>query len=96
MYPTNITLLLESEDEGVFKCRHHSLDHDINWRVNGSTVTSFAGIILRGSVRENGSLVDTLTIPARSEYNETEVVCLVGFLETLTAKLFVMRGGSEP
>ena len=73
MYPTNITLQLESKDEGVFKCRHHSLDRDINWRVNGSTVRHFANIILPGAISENGSLIDTLTI---QEYNGTEVVCL--------------------
>ena len=101
MYPTNITLLLVSEDEGIFKCRHHSLDRDIIWRVNGSTVRHFANIILPGSISENGSLIDTLTIPARPEYNGTEVVCLASIdgsmsERTPTAKLFVMRGGSDP
>ena len=100
MYPTNVTLLLESEGEGVFKCCHRSLDHDINWRVNGSVVGRFVNIITQGSISDNGSFVHTLTIPARSEYNGTEVVCqasLDGSMSerTPTAKLLVMRGGSE-
>lgn len=75
-YPMNITLVIGmSEAKAVFRCRHQSLEATISWRVNGSPPGEFPDIT-RGTVRENGTEVDTLTIqPARSEYNGTEVVC---------------------
>ena len=50
-------------------------------------------------VNENGTIVHTLSIPARSEYNETEVVCLATFLDALPDKsppvlLTLIAGGS--
>ena len=84
--------------EAVFKCWHRSLDRDINWRVNGTFYRNFPDIT-RGSIKENGRIVtDTLMIPARSEFNGTEVVCLAtanGFNEeTFPAKLLIMKGQS--
>ena len=96
--PVNITLLLGSVKEvAVFRCQHHSPDPYISWRVNGTSIRHFPDII-EGSIRENGTEVtNTLTIPARSEYNGTEVVCLAfsddgSREETPPAKLYVMRG----
>ena len=51
----------------------------INWRVNGSPAGQFFDITV-GSMRENGTIVNTISIPVRSEYNETEIVCLANFL----------------
>ena len=73
-YPSNISLLTESEMEAVFRCRHQSTDTDITWRVNGSPVGRFPDITT-GSTSDNGIVVNTLTIPATSEHNGTEVVC---------------------
>ena len=73
-YPMNITLLIGSETEAVFRCQHQSLEANIVWSVNRSLVGLFPDIT-PGFIRENGSLVSTLTIPARSKYNGTEVMC---------------------
>ena len=96
--PSNITLLLGSEVEvAVFRCQHQLLNRDISWRVNGTLLSHFSDIT-RGSIRENDAKTETLIIPARSEYNGTEVVCLAISAdlsireETLPAKLFVMSG----
>ena len=59
----------------MFRCRHLSTDADITWRVNGSPVGQFPDIAT-GSINDNGTLVNTLTIPAFPAYNGTEVVCL--------------------
>ena len=64
----------------VFRCRHTSVETFIFWRVNGSAVGLLPDITT-GSISENGAVVYTLTIPARSEYNGTEVVCVAAFLD---------------
>ena len=70
----------EMGSEAVFRCRHQSVNAFINWRVNGSPAGNFFDITV-GSMRENGTvIVNTLSIPVRSEYNGTEVVCLANFL----------------
>ena len=61
-------------EPAVFRCRHVSVEAIIGWRVNGSSAVLFPDIELR-SIRENGVKMCTLSIPARSEYNETEVIC---------------------
>ena len=77
--PSNVTLPIRSQTEAVFRCQHQSADV-ISWRVNGSSVRQFPDITT-GSINENGAIVYTLTIPARSEYNGTEVVCLALFID---------------
>ena len=64
----------------VYRCRHTSPQAIIGWRVNGSSLVQFPDITT-GSIDENGALVYTLTIPARSEYNGTVVVCLALFTD---------------
>ena len=73
-YPMNITLTIGFENNAVFRCRHQSVEAIIGWRVNESPLGLFLDISQR-SIPENGTLVNTLTIPVRSEYNETRVVC---------------------
>ena len=80
----------------VFRCRHHLLDLDTNWRVNGSTVGPFPEI-MEGTLNENDTKVFTLKIPADSKFNATTVVCVAAFLDgsmnqTPAATFFVMRG----
>ena len=66
----------------VCRCLHTSPEAIISWLVNGSSLTS--GLfpdIKTDSVVENGTIVYTLTIPARSEYNRAEVECVAFFLD---------------
>ena len=64
----------------VHRCCHTSQEAIIGWRVNGSSPRLFPDIT-SGSIIENGTLVYTLTIPARSEYNGTEVQCVAAFFD---------------
>ena len=80
-YPSNFILLLESEMEAVFECRHQSTEAIIGWRVNGSSLGEFPNIREANSIRENNARVYTLTIPARSKYNGMEVVCVAAFTD---------------
>ena len=68
--------------------------------INGEFFQSgqFPGVVT-DFVNENGTIVHTLSIPARSEYNETEVVCLATFLDAPPDKsppvlLALIAGGS--
>ena len=76
-------LMLKSDpemgSEAVFRCRHQSINAFINWRVNGSPAGHFFDITV-GSMIEKSTIVNTLSIPVRAEYNGTEVVCLANFL----------------
>ena len=64
----------------VFMCRHLNASV-IDWSVNGSLVQRDTPLdITPGTTRDdNRELVETLTITARPEYNETEVVCVARF-----------------
>ena len=65
-----------------FRCRHNSSEAITYWRVNGSMVPSRQFPDIRsGFVIGNGTKVYTLNIPARSDYNGTEVVCLAVYLD---------------
>ena len=64
----------------VFRCQHQTAD-TIRWRVNGTLVgRSPPPDITPSTTRDNnGNLVDTLTVIARSQYNGTMVVCVARF-----------------
>ena len=62
------------------RCRHILLDAIITWSVNGSPLGLFPNIT-SGSIIENGSRVDTLTIPAEPQYNGAVVECLAVFTD---------------
>ena len=63
----------------MFRCRHLTADA-ISWTVNGLSRRDFPEDIVPGSTNDHdGTLVYTLTIPARSEYNGTEVECVAFF-----------------
>lgn len=83
-YTVNITLPIGSETNAVFRCRHQSLEAIIVWRVDGLPRRRFPNITI-SSISEGGNAVDLLIIPARSEYNGTEVECEAFF-----------RNGSQP
>ena len=63
-------------EDAVFGCRHPTADL-IDWIVNGSMIgTNPPPDIYLGIVQgDNETLVDTLTILGRPEYNGTVVVC---------------------
>ena len=68
--------------KAVFNCQHFSASI-IRWRVNGSFVGGSPPVdITPGTKRsENGTLVDTLTIIARTVYNKTTIVCVAQFYD---------------
>ena len=76
--PSTVTSEVENgtaKEQVMFRCRHQRTDAVIGWRLNGLPQGHYPGV-LDGSVREiDDTLVYTLTIPVRSEYNGTEVVC---------------------
>ena len=78
--PTSEMIELDGVEQAVCRCRHRSPDAIIGWRVNGSSLGQFPDITT-GSINENGSLVYTLTIPARSDYSGMVVVCLALFTD---------------
>ena len=63
-----------TEENVVFRCRHQRLDAVIGWQIDRLPHGHYPDIV-DGSIRSNGTLVYTLIIPARLEYNRTEVVC---------------------
>ena len=87
------------EREAKFRCWHPTADA-IGWRVNNLPSRDFPDSTL-GSINDKGTMVNTLTIPARSEYNETEVVCLATFINgspaevTPSVKLIIVKGWLE-
>ena len=78
--PSSEIIELGSKIQVMCRCRHMSPEAVIGWRVNGSSVGQFPNITT-SSNDENGARVYSLTIPARSEYNMTEVVCQALFTD---------------
>ena len=76
----SVTLVIGLEIEAVFKCQHQSLEAIIGWRVNGLPDRRFSDIV-PGFITENATLVPTLTIPAKSKYNGTEVECVAVYTD---------------
>ena len=57
-----------------FHCRHPTAIF-MTWAINGSAST-LSDIVSSTTIGDDGSLMGTLTIPARLEYNGTEVQCV--------------------
>lgn len=72
------TQTVYEQEQAVFRCRHTSRDREIRWRVNGMPVGLNAPPEIDPGVErdENDNLVDTLTITATPDYNNSEVVCV--------------------
>ena len=94
----DVTLLFVPGAKAVFRCNHQSPEDTIGWTINGSvySVERFPNIT-RAPINENGVQVGTLTIPAKPEYNRTEVVCHAFFSfgsrqDTPPAMLLIMEG----
>ena len=77
--PVNVTVELGTATPPC-RCRHMTSDAHISWRVNGSPSGRFPDI-RPGSVNEDGTIVDTLTIPAEPQYNGTVVECVAVFFD---------------
>ena len=98
--PSNITLLIGSDEEAIFRCSHESVGVDVAWLINGTFIQNVQlPDVVIAFVNENGTKVHTLSIPARSEYNGTEVVCIANFVDALPERspsviLILMEGWS--
>ena len=81
--PSSVTIEVENgaERDAVFRCRHQRIDVFISWQINGLSFTIYPDVVHSFGPDSNGILVDTLTIPAIPEYNETEIVCVAIFLD---------------
>ena len=97
-YPSNLTLVMESGGEAMFRCRHQSALATITWNINGTPVEMFPEIN-EASENENGIRIDAVKIPTNPEHNMTEVVCIAIFrgrgqlqASETPAVLLVMQG----
>ena len=78
--PENINVTVFLGQSAVFTCE---TDGGLSgWRINGSLLHDLPSEILSDldalvTSTAEGSTVESLTIPARAEYNETRVQCLV-------------------
>ena len=73
-YPMNISLLIGSDTEAVFRCQHQSLEATIAWIVNRSSVGLFPNIT-PGFTRENGrsSVHTDYTSQVKVQWNRGDV-----------------------
>ena len=91
--PSSITVeFVSGVDRTVeFRCQHDRADAII-WKLNGSSIRDYDGI-MGSSIREDGILVDTLSIPVIPAYNRSEVVCSAlvdgSFVDTPAAVLTI-------
>ena len=69
------------EMDAVFRCRHQRVDARISWQINGSFSRQYHDVVDDFIRYSNGTIVDTLTIPAIPEYNGTERVCVATFFD---------------
>ena len=67
--------------DAVFRCRHQRVDAAISWLINGSSSRLYLDVVDSFIRDSNGTRIETLTIPAIPEYNETEVVCMATFFD---------------
>ena len=81
--PTSVTIEVENgvEMDAMFRCRHQRVDAVISWQINGSSSRLNHDVVDSFIRQSNGTIVDTLTIPAIPEYNGTEVVCVATFFD---------------
>ena len=94
-YPSNVTVNAGSEDGAVFRCRHTSINAFISWLIDGLPSNNDPNV-LPVPINESGIIVNALTVPATSEYNGTQVVCVAftsnGREETPPVMLTVIEG----
>ena len=81
--PSSVTIEAENgvEMDAVFRCHHQRIDAGISWLINGLLSSVYPDVVDSFIRDSSGMRVDTLTIPAISEYNETEIVCVATFID---------------
>jgi hypothetical protein len=81
--PSPITTEIENdvEKDAVFRCRHQRKEAVISWLINGSSSRIFPDVDDGVIQDNNGTFVDTLTIPAIPEYSGIEIVCIATFFD---------------
>ena len=85
-FPGNQTVFLNQS--AVFTCETEY--YDPTWRINETRLENIppkilSDLMISVSTTAGGSRLQTLTIPARAEYNGTKIECLVGrFGENVT------------
>ena len=81
--PSSVAIEVENgvEMDAVFRCRHDRLDAQIGWLINGSFSVIYPDVVDGFILDSHGTRVETLTIPALPEYNETEIVCVAAFFD---------------
>ena len=91
-------MLIGSDEEAVFRCSHESVGVGILWLIDGTFFQNgqLSGV-MTAFVNESGTIVHTLSIPARSEYNGMEVECIANFVNALPERtppviLILMEG----
>ena len=77
--PSPVTINVSENQNALFRCRHERSDIFYHWQVNGTPSTRYPDITAGSMSESDGTFVGTLTIPAISVYNGTEVVCRVTF-----------------
>ena len=96
----NINLAYPSEMVAKFRCRHES-GARVDWLINGSDAWNFVDLdVTIRRVRDNGTIVDKLSITVTPEHNGTQVACkamINGATEmSPTATLTVITGLLDP
>ena len=74
--PSPVTINVSENHNALFRCRHERSDALYNWLINGIPSTRYSDVSVSSVSENNGTFVDTLTIPAIPVYNGTEVVCV--------------------
>ena len=57
------------------------IDMFISWQINGSSSRLYRDVVDGFIQDSNGTLVDTLTVPAIPEYNGTEIIRVATFFD---------------
>ena len=62
----------------MFRCRPIALNvHNVFWTLNRARVGANPPLeVTPGTIRENGNVIDTLTIICMPTYNNSEIICM--------------------
>ena len=76
-YPSNLSLTYPLETVAAFQCRHES-GARVDWQINGSYSWNFVDLdITTRHGRDNGTILNTISITVTPEHNGTQVACEV-------------------
>ena len=75
-YPMNTTLIYPMETTATFRCCHESRGR-LDWLINGSDFRQFPDLNPSlGFLRDNGTVVEMLSIIVTPEHNSTKIACV--------------------